>query len=453
MKAIFKIYVYLMTTVILGLSGIILPSCSADKASEPKAEHDGEIFLILNVLPLSSRSATSDLITEKISSLRIVVIDMDNGLIENNHYVPFNGNGNSEPVPVSNFEYYYTLSTKAGQKRLYLIANESYVGQISYQPAAGVTLPEDLPSSLTEVLDSEKFMPGLDSGAQEFIDILDAIYFNPNYNSDTDNDIFIPYISSYDENTSVSSNSTAGDKGVINWTTYIVPVSTKFTFRFRNYRPFPVYVENISLSKINDLNFLIARVGPQDFKKSYSDTEGNTFTDVYWVDWLARISQLSQNFDSYYPNMGFNELYGWISDYSLPNYSTPDEKTFFSLEPGNGIEIPKVGVDEITPGEVVFGPYYLAESRNMVTFTEKNEDNQDVTVTRQQYNISVTLNQDNQPNSQIPDFTNVNIENLQALFRNTNVVININMYQGDVEVYAEIKEWSEKFANGWVVKQ
>ena len=100
-----------------------------------------------------------------------------------------------------------------------------------------------------------------------------------------------------------------------------------------------------------------------------------------------------------------------------------------------------------TPGTLNLGPFYVPESRNEITYedAEKNK------VTEQQYRFTLKLD-DTKTDATAPDFDLV-IENLKALFRNTHVIININMTEGDVKVYAEIQDWNHKYANGWVTEQ
>lgn len=435
---------------------LMVMSCSKDSGFRSEngiiwENPDGkEVLLRLNVLPLTTRASNADVVTEMIQSLRIVIIDMDAGIIEVNHYVPFDGSDVSEPVAVSNFQYKYTLETVAGNKRVYLFANEGSVGEVSFQPASGVTIPSGITGTLSQILNNEKFQEGLETGATDFINVADAIYFEPVYEADSNNDIFLPYVSMYEEHTSSSVTGSGSNKEVIEWKTYMVPVATKFVFQFTNNRAFPVFIENISLSDVNDDTFLLARLGEDEYK-DYTDLDGVSHTNVYWVDWLAQISALSQGYTGYYDNVGFNELFGWISDYSVPSASTLSTIDFIDTGVGAGVEVPEL-IDE-TPGYTVFGPYYVPESLNNYTYTETNSAGEEVSVTQQRYNLSITFNQENQSNSRVPEFTNVTIENLKSLFRNTSVIIRVNMNQGDVQIYAEIADWTEKSANGWVVKQ
>lgn len=419
-------------------------SCSKDRDPAPSLQEEGSgLYMMFNIRSLSSRATNPEAAKEMIQSLRIVIVDMQNQIIENNHYIPFNGSEVSEPLPVSGFQYFYTWETEAGLKKVFLIANEAQVTNVTFQPENGVTLPDNIGTDLSGILNSENFQSGSENGATELINVLDAICFVPNYQPDTNNYVYLPYVSSYEENVSREQ----GSLETINLTTYLVPVATKFTFQFNNYRPNPVYIQEILLDKTDSTDFLFARVGENDLYKDLTDLDGNEYEDLYWIDWLAKVAQFSNGYTGYYPNLGFNELFGWISDYSMPDGSALNTRTFFSMDSDAGVEVPAVGVDQLTPGVTIFGPYYVPESYNQIDTTLTGSDDTD-----QMYYLTINFFEDI-PNPEKPDFTSVGIDNLKALFRNTNVVINVNMFMGEVEIYAEIADWSEKFANGWVVKQ
>ena len=445
----YKKKIFTALYLIVALVAMSLSSCKSDPGFSNPVKLS-KTYLMLNISPVSTRVSNPDEVTEMIESLRIVIIDTDNQVIECNHYVPFNDSDISEPIPVSNFKYFYTWETFPGNKRVYLIANEASVTNISLQPANGFTPPANLPNNLPGILNSDSFIAGLETGGADFINIMNAIYFSPTYQADSNNDMFIPYVSFYDEN--IPTSASAGTD-VIQFSTYIVPVATKFSFRFNNYRSYKVYIDKIELSGVNNSNFLFARVGTKDYTKSLTDQEGNTRTGIYWVDWLAQVSSLSNGYSGYYPNLGFNELYGWISDYSMPDQTELSPVSFVSTPADSPIPIPQIGVDGVTPGIVNFGPYYVPESKNLITYTSKDENNNDVVVTEQAYYLTLGLSQDERPGSQIPSFTNVAIENLRSLFRNTNVVITVNLNQGNVEIFGMVADWTEKSANGWVVKE
>lgn len=426
----------------------MLTSCKGSDLENPS--EGGNTYIMFNITPVFTRTSNAGLTTEKIKSLRIIIIDTDDPIIECNHYVDFADSDASQALPVQNFQYYYTWATAPGNKKVYLIANEGSVTGVEFQPLSGVSLPANLPATLSGILNDSRFKPDLETGAEDLINIMESLYFSPNYVANADNEIFIPYVSVYDREIV---NNPATKNEVINWTTYMVPVATKFTFQFNNFRSMPVYVDNVKVSSINNSNFLFARVGTDDYTKDLKNLDGTTIEEkLYWVDWLAAVSRLSGGYSGYYPNLGFNETLGWISDYELPASSEASPFMFVSSENGEPFEIDEIGTDNITPGTTTFGPFYVAESCNMKSYTVKDDNDNDVVVTQQVYEISFDISED-KPDSKVPSFKDVQINNLRALFRNTNIVIVVNFNEGDVEVFGMIADWTEKFANGWVVKE
>ena len=424
MRIIFRLI--LSTVALLCVTAIM--SCNRDILEEDYSS-DGKRLLVIHIDVVStSRSATT---SEMIDNLRILMIDEDADTIEVNQQVTFDIPGG---IPAANFPYDFTCYTNSGNKKFYLLANEDRIPAITY--TNGNT---SLPSNLSDLLDS--FQPG-DMNIDELDAALNSVSFSPQYPEDDNGKIYLPYSSFYD-NVFVSETPDNGEGLRTTTEMFLVPVATKFTFNFTNARDYAVDVNGISIKNINTSNYLFGQVGSTDQTKTLPEGGGS----LYWVDWLAEISKLAQQSPGYYPNMSFNEKYGWISDYSLPFETTtniPEDYIFV----GEQESFPVDGVLDSQNGEAgvyTAGPFYVPESKNFfdpITNTSS---------TNQMYFLTLVL-KDTDDIKEAPEFEDVYIPNLKTLFRNTNVIININLEQGNIEVYAEIAPWNQKSINGWVTE-
>ena len=416
-----------------------LSSCIYDSYEQlpSQSEHEGH-FMILRVNALDG-SVTGDDIGdshEMVKSLRIIMLN--NGAIELNRYVTL-GRG-QEGINMADLDYVLTARTIEGNKKFYLLANEENIGELMFKSES--LLPSSLPSNLHAYLES--ITPDVDnvSAGQDFENIINAIYFQPDYTADDSGNIYLPY-SSYYDGYEVSSDSPSNALNPIQM--YLVPVATKFMFQFVNYRVNPVEINNITVSSTNTENFLLARVNAPDYTKTFEGTE------YYWVDWLARVSEASHNNADFYDNITFNEKYGWINNYDMPNKEVIKKAIFIddtnvkTVLAGQPVE----DSEDILPSSLILGPFYAPESWNSYTYHVEST-NQDVTI--QRYGLTLGLHDTSSLPGHDPAFEDVAIDNLQALFRNTCVLIKVTMSEGPVEVYAEINPWTIKSANGWLVE-
>lgn len=409
-----------------------LTSCIGEDVGEPASnQQQDKTILHVHISPLDNQSSntSSPLVAEKIRSLRFILIG--NNLIEANQYVNING---GEGEDITDFKYDITFPTSLGTKKMYVIANELSVGNISYDNEAS-----GLPTNLTTLLES--FSPS--TSADDFEETINAVGFAPSYNIDDQNNIFLPYTCMYDDIEVVKQNDNSGYGEA---SMFLVPVATKFIFQFVNYRPDDVDINNITVSKKDTHNFLFAHVYDPDYTKSF---EGS---DYYWINWLAKVSEASHNTNGFYDNMDFNEKYGWISNYTLPVFSQQVDAQFISASNTKTVLAgePIPDSEEINPSSLTLGPFYVPESFN--EFTSNNDETTDEDIKPQRYYLTLGLHDVSSLPGRDPVFEDVPIDNLQALFRNTCVVIKITMREGDVEVYAEINPWNVKTANGWLVE-
>lgn len=462
------VFMTLATLISLVLSGCVYDSISPCE-SDDIYTHDGKVLLVMHIAPISTRGSAIGQDDEKINSLRIVILDLDENQIECNHFTNLANSAVSSNV----FPYQFVWPTTSGNKKIFVFANEESVGNISYQPSPDATWTDDLPintlpSSLTELfnLDDLKGGEGL---ATVFQEVIGSVYFTPVYTPhgvDPENGIsgyvLLPYSTKTEEFNAYPGMGWDGSEQSVTPNVYLhlIPVATKFTFNFTNEREVPIYIRNLSASNFDTQNFLMADVGYTDYYKTLNGQE------TYWVNWLATVSALSHEYIPSGKNEGFNEIYGWLTDYKVPQTSNPKNVNFlqmlYSAISGNdgnsgssstmtdGIWNTIPPSDDVK-GSLTLGPFYVPESLNLVTFTKPSPDNPDETqqVTEQQYFLSINLFDDD---GQGPYFDNNPITNLGALFRNTSVIINVNVTGKSIEIYAQIEDWKEKSASGWVIE-
>lgn len=416
---------------------LLLTSCIGEDGICPDPDHgisfDGKVQLAIHIAPVNTITAnnTDYFNSEKIKSLRIILVSTDTvssaDTIEFNKYIPVSDGG----MPVKDFQYDYVWKTKPGKKKFYILANEESVGNYSLLSSGDNDTPGSAvqpDSNLTKLLDG--YLEGTVAG--NLVETMNSIYFTPKYES-TGNNTFLPYSSVYD-------NIMIEEKDQQRVSMFLVPVATKFIFNFTNARQFPVVVNGISLTYTNTESFLFGHVGSND---SIKTLDGNPF---YWVDWLAQISILSQEYPGYYPNIGFNELYGWISDYDLPS---DDKITSVLIAQGESFTIQgteNYDTDDAVPGTGMAGPFYVPESRNFIDPRSPSSEPEDYQMYYLTFNFTDT--RDNSPLELADEY--LYIDNLNALFRNTFCIINVRLGQGDVDVYAEIADWNQKSIQGWV---
>lgn len=419
---------------------------------------EGRHLLVLHISPVDTRAAAeAESVTERIRSLRIIVLGKDDA--GNYTSVEYNKSIRPGDFVASAFSYEVTLPTTAGKKDIYLIANEeSVTGTLQYEAEDGTTLPAERPASFTDLMkqfgieevgtENGNLFPNTETtpDPEAFASLLSSAHFAPVYTTDENDAVYLPYASSYHD-------LEAKKEQVNEMTLYLVPVATKFEFNFINYRLHDVEVRKISVSSVHSDNFLLARVGADDVKKDFDAAS------LYWVDWLAKVSEASQFHPGSSDNSNFNTRYGWISDYAIPPHdASPAVFVSVSDDENEAPRIPagsKNGEEEIA-SRLTAGPFYRPESRHEVTVkkTVRDEYGKDVEteVAEQRYTLTLRLHDVTQSSEEDPIFEDVVIENLRALFRSTRVVINVTLRQGNVEVYAEIAPWNKKKANGWVIE-
>lgn len=421
MRAIFGSIWFLLSAVLClcGASG-----CS-DRADGEGGSADN-VLLVLHIRPLEgSAPSVAPTVTEKIRSLRVVMLNEQNGSsrVEYNKLVSLDAQAAGE------FRYEFATQTVAGTKSFYIIANEESVTALQYE---GSGLPADLPTNLTALLDRY----GVDASGAEFKRAMEAAHFAPAYTI-AGGDIYLPYTTCY---RGIEVGSLSAVEGP---TMYLIPVATKFFYTFLNNRDNDVEVSRIDVSRTDSHNFLMAQVADSEQQKVFAADSKS----YYWIDWLAKVSEASHANGSYDNNVPFNEKYGWIANYGLPAASVQREAQMLG---GETVTIPagSRGADnKVTAGQLTLGPFYYPESRNCW------DADKDEMLDEQIYNLSLGLHDVKSLPGEDPYFEHIPIANVKTLFRNTCVLIKVTLNQGDVDVYAEIVDWDRNRAYGWVIEK
>ena len=388
------------------------------------------VTLLLNIKPLAASSSSSVVNpTEKIKTLRVIIIGKGENeslpdTIECNRLFDI-------PEPVAkDFSYIVRWNSNSGHKDIFVIANEGSV--------------DDGLTTLLEGFEENEL-------TNDFMARVNDYYFTPQYTADDKNNIFLPY--------TFSQQDIVPKAGVVNTVNaWLIPVATKFVFNFVNYRPAAMNVNEISMKYANKANYLLARPGPDELEKEYNGKM------MGWADWLAEISNNSWLYPDFGPNEDYNDEVGWIVDYELPDPDDKAEYTFFNTNVAGevfkvdaGTTTEKDGVETTDPGRRSTPVYYLPESANFELLgadqsgqTTPGGDGQDEEPAEQRFYLTMLFEDTAAAASTPPVFRDVAIPNLKALFRNTYVIINVTMSEGDIELYAEIADWNHKTANGWV---
>lgn len=388
-----------------------LASCIYDypdpEVNDGKESVGDKTVLMLNISTVNV-GPVSGAPVEKIRSVRVIIVNSGSNeqaaIIECNRIIDL------PEMSAAGLRYSFYWPSVSGPKQIFVIANESSVDS-------------DLSTKLGSFVEN--------SDATALLSFIDEYSFNPVYEPEG-GAIYLPY-------TYHNTNITA-EKGVVNdVAAYLVPVATKFIFYFNNSRPNDVNVDGITMEYANKANYLFAKVGNSDISRNFDGTY------YYWVEWLAKVSEASWGNTDFTPNESFNRDYGWISDYEMPD--DEDAEVFVFADKGDvinvkaGTETIEDGKPTVTPFTRVAGPFYVPESKNL------KAPGDETPLSEQMFYLTLGL-EDTAPGSVAPEFVSVPIPNLGALFRDTYVIITVNMSRGDIEVFAEIADWNIKTAFG-----
>lgn len=388
-------------------------------------EDDGLAEFTLRINTIATKaSSTQTTVTEKLKSLRIILLDDASGRIEINEKVE---------LPLAEYnagDFIYTYKTKVpeGKKKVFLVGNEESVGAVELANTM-ITPPQGMPqTSLTAMLDFFKTTGSEGSNniqAADFERILNNVYFNnPQLNPTDGSSVYLPYSAYYELDVAYHSK--------VNSTMYLVPVAAKFDIVITNFRQKDAQIDDVIINGFNAHNYLNAQLAEGE---KYRTLNG---IDTWWIDWLKVCSEESQKAAD---NELFNQGWGWITNYYLP---IPEEPT--TVKHLNSAKelwtIPKL-TNMLSPNRLYLGPYYVPESKNIITI-EEDQMTQEV----EGYTISFLLRDVGA--EEIVSIPDNYIDTAKALFRGTHVVVYVELYESMVEIYAEIAQWTDWAAKGYV---
>lgn len=377
-------------SIVVCLAAFTLPfmvACGSSQDDDPLPENT-EAVLSLNIESIGqARAGTAELPdNEKMHSMRVVVLHSD-GTVEHNKFYTFDG--------ATDQRFIFLKVTPREKKKVYLFANEESVSTVEGVTGAGGNL------SLTAFFDSyTEETSGFEAAVND-------IFFRPDYSARKP----IPMSSMYEIDLS--------EKEYFEGTFYVVRVGTKFTCRFRNFRSGAVTVNSISVSDIADESYLMAH--KQGLTMDFTEEDGGK-SELFWIDWLKKVSDESQEYPE---DKTLADKRGWIMDYDIPGSAV-----HAPVGPTNlNLSVPKAIGTDVDKEQGTLYTFYLPESKDLINPAE--------TYGVQQYEMTLGLTDEHGEKMSF----NFAFDNLKALFRNTNAVIDILMY--DKEVVVDVIPYSE----------
>lgn len=400
----------------------------------PLEEEPELVTLVVNVGMVAPTRAAADSEREAMHSLRIVLLNddegEDHGKVEYNTLVRFNTSQTEYGEGTSGFQF---IRTKPGDKKIFLVANEESVTHVK-MVGAGTDFDG---GSLTEVLGSRTANAETDPG--DFEALVNAVSFAPGGYEGMN----IPLSSSY------AFNIAEKDAGArVTKTFYLVHAATKFEFEFVNNRTADIRIDELSLSRIAEDMFLMAHfdnVGENE-DKTVEWTEGGTVRNEYWIDWLKEVSDATNSKPADPDNEQVNAAYGWITDYGMPAQTTYASRSIVSDSAPSHV----IPVSSAAAGPYALPTVYCPESKYIPASG------------RQEYRFSVTLTDTGIAEGpyRTKQFTETlsyvsadggTQDNLVTLFRNTHVRVRCTLgYIGEeIDLHLHVIPWSPDEPEQW----
>ena len=238
----------------------------------------------------------------------------------------------------------------------------------------------------------------LTTGNTTFASIVDNFVFIPDYKNP------IPMSSVYDVPVKA--------ENLVEREFYLVRAATKFAFRFTNKRKSKVSIDAIHISDIAGATYLIPHKREPLFM-SFDDES------LYWINWLKKVADESQQSPD---DVELADKRGWIQAYDIPSETSHQEVTV------NGpLEVPSMTGDQ--PGKAVFPVFNIPESKKLKAGS--------ATYGEQEYTLKLDMSE----NGKELSFTKT-FPNLEALFRNTHVLVDITFTEKD-EVKVQVVPYAE----------
>lgn len=409
--------------------GLVLSSCVYDNSPEASQDAPGadDVQLILRistVADLAGSRQEENAVIEKVKSLRVIILD-DQLNLEANEVVQLP----MSDYVASTFTYTYRRNTKSGKKHIFLVANEESVGKVMLTDATG--LPQGLPlGSLTALLNSFKS----ESSGKNLMTALNRVYYSNHYSDLYEGkDIYLPYTAYYEK--------TLEYHAMTETEMHLVPVAAKFDFVFTNYRRENAQIDEFTISSLNTHNFLNAQLDSDEKTRELDEQE------VWWIDWLQACAEASEEAQD--PD-AFDESWGWIKGYHLP---VPGEQLMnLTLRPDAGTDwVIDALVDKANPSRLKVGPFYVPESIRFPAVLPPIDPGAKDQRPNQLYLLSFKVH--DEIVDEVTTLSDYEVPGLNALFRATHVIVTVNLYESQVEIYVEIAPWKERLFLGYVQQE
>lgn len=430
---IFKWLTYIILLICL------FPSCreegiSGDSSLEP--EEGLKVSFVVNTI--GTRGSSNSVVQEKVRSLRIIMLS--DGFLEYNTKIDFIEGSVSDDDENPSFPYVFNRSTVPGNKKFYLIANEESVRSLSFETeeslptgiTGGMSLTAVLNSYSRDKLPAEGTFGYNSSGkGNELENLLNTAYFNIDY-AITGGVVYLPYSAYYDGIASTDDPTETISKAM-----YLVPVATKFTISLNNYRKEKVNIEKLNLGKFNSSNFLMANLDESEKTKTIAGTS------YPWIEWLKIVSEGSHSA----PDLdAFNQSMGWIEKYFLPEET---ELSVRELRAGIGESWTIDKLVDLENPSVLSVVTYQPESKNYVTKQVYNNETKEFEeVTYQAYTLQIFAKDEGA--EEMAESEVLEIDAAKALFRNTHVFVDVDIYDSMVEIYCQIQPWDYSSYKGYL---
>ena len=430
---------YIWSVLISLLAGLVCTSCIYEDPDTLGADDNGGVQLILHLNALGARVTDNSDVAEKIKSFRIIII-AENGELEINEKLT----PDADKDRSNTFLYSYTRRVNPGKKRIYLIGNEESIGQVWLTSTAD--LPAGIPlTSLSTLLNYYRAGTESTTEGANLEKVLERLYFQNDYSIGREgNTVYLPYSAYYEITVEEDTEGNGGKLTEIKEPLHLVPAATKFDITFINYREATARVEDVIFRNANTHNFLNAQLAENEKYRSLDLKE-----NVWWINWLnscATASQIEGGTEY------FNDLWGWITGYSMPLPNQPLAEWSFNTMHEEWV-IDGL-VDKNNPSKLTVGPFYVPESiqprvLNEEEEAEKPEDERTVLIPgEQQYFLKFKVHDDGVDEISIVD--GCPLSNLKALFRGTHIKVTVGLYENEVQIYAEIAPWEERKFLGYV---
>lgn len=417
--------------------GLFCGSCIFEKNEYNEPDDGDYVDLTLKINTVGAYNSSPSIVTEKLKSLRVIIID-ESGRIDVNDKV-------SLPLAEydsKNFVYTYRKQINSGDKKIYLVGNEESVNDIHLKDTE--IIPEGMPlTSLTSMLDFFESEEGQEKDkylGSDFEKVLNSVYFsNSTLQPESGSSVYLPYSSYYEVNVEFLKK--------VNKTIYLVPAAVKWDFVITNYRMKDIKFEGIDIFGFNTNNYLNANLDPSEQQKTLNGKK------TWWIDWLEACASGTQDLagqDKTDDNGIYNEGWGWIEKYGLP--VATEKIVTKQLKPLKGdwtvAKIPTT----LKPEKIYIGPFYFPESKNLTRpegLTDKELGK--LKPDDQAYWVNFHLHEVDDP--VITTLSNYHIDTVHSLFRATHVIVYVELYQSKVEIYAQIEPWRTSHFVGFVQQQ